>query len=482
MNTLLLGPLIGGLSHDHAHLWGRATGPGLLHAWMGHRPDLSDVDEVNWVGSSLPVTEATGFAGVVVVRGLQPDTHYYYTVTLSDEPPGPPEGEYPSFKTSPLPGTPVPFSFAFGSCFRPESADAGQIFRTIDERRKMDALRFILLLGDQIYADAYEHNGIGKVACNLQEYRDVYTYTWSRPPLRELLANLPAYTTLDDHEIDDDWHWLDDSRRWAAIPWWDQLERWIKGRPPQERHLPLKRVQDALQAYWEHQGMHAPGFDLPPQLNAVGQYELLSQDPGSLAYTFTFGAAAFFVLDTRTMRVCCRGERTMLGEGQWQALKIWLKAVKDAYPVKFLITSCSLLHPMWNDIPRDRWSGFPDERDRLLHYLAANGIEGVFLLAGDLHSSHAVYAELYGPDGRSLPLWEFCSTPFEQDPNRMARFTYAPLRSGPVRATRRAFCVSECNFGVVRVEFNERAQPHVEFQVYGIDGDLLGEVDTRSNP
>ena len=28
MSELLLGPVIGGLAHDHAHLWGRADGPG----------------------------------------------------------------------------------------------------------------------------------------------------------------------------------------------------------------------------------------------------------------------------------------------------------------------------------------------------------------------------------------------------------------------------------------------------------------------
>jgi phosphodiesterase/alkaline phosphatase D-like protein len=168
----------------------------------------------------------------------------------------------------------------------------------------------------------------------------------------------------------------------------------------------------------------------------------------------------------------------MLGEGQWLALKAWLLAVKDDYPVKFLVTSCSMLHPMWHDIPRDRWSGYPDERDRLLHYLAANGIQGVYLLAGDLHASHAVYAELYGPQGRSLPLWEFCSTPFEQDPNRLARYTYTPVRSGPVRTSRRLFSVSQFNFGMVSVEFSAGAQPIVAFQLVGADGSILGAVET----
>ncbi|MBU4224378.1 MAG: alkaline phosphatase D family protein, partial [Chloroflexi bacterium] len=167
------------------------------------------------------------------------------------------------------------------------------------------------------------------------------------------------------------------------------------------------------QAYWEHQGMHAPPFQIPLRVDHGTQYGLHRDDPGSLAYTFEFGAAAFFVMDTRTMRIKNRQEQMMLGEGQWQALEDWLLAVKDAYPLKFLVTSCAVLFSMWADIPRDRWSGFPKERDRLLHFLAANGIEGVYFLTGDLHSAHAISADLYGPNRQPLRIWEFCSTPFE---------------------------------------------------------------------
>ena len=473
MSDLLLGPVIGGLAHDTAYLWGRAGKPGTLHAWLGRKPDLSDA---RLAGTSLPLAAETGYAGVAVAGGLQPDSRYYYALTLSASSPNPGMEEFSSFTTAPAPGERITFSFAFGSCFRPESPEGGRIFHAIDEHRKADNLRFILLLGDQIYADAYQHNSIGKIACTLDEYREVYAYTWSRPPLRRLLANLPAYMILDDHEVDDDWHWLDNNRRGGTIPWWDRLARLLKGRPRQERRLPLKRVQDALQAYWEHQGMHAPGFELPPQLNPAGQYGLGSNDPGSLAYSFTFGAAAFFVLDTRSMRVRNPRESIMLGEGQWQALKTWLRAIKEAYPIKFLVTSCSLLHPMWHDIPRDRWSGFPGERDRLLHFLAANDMNGVYLLAGDLHSSHAVYAELFGSEGKTIPLWEFCSSPFEQDANRLARYTYQPLRSSPVKVTYRAFILHQVNYGVVQVDYSHRTRPHVTFQVHGKHGEKLEEV------
>jgi alkaline phosphatase D len=473
MQDLLLGPIIGGLTSTGAHLWGRASAAGELHAWLGNQPDLNDAFLAS---KSLPLVEDNGFAGVAPLSGLSPSTRYHYALTLSDRPPSPSLAPFPEFTTFPPDRERVSFSFAFGSCFRPQNENGGEIFNAVERMRQQKNLRFILMIGDQIYADAYPYNGIGKIACDLQEYRDVYTYTWSRPPLKHLLSNLPAFMILDDHEVDDDWRWLDKERRWAHIPWWDQVQRWFQRRPPQERYIPLKRVQDALQAYWEHQGMHSPHFELPPTLNVAGQYALPKGDPGSLAYTFTFGGAAFFVLDTRTMRVRNRRERSMLGAGQWNGLETWLLHVKDAYPVKFLVTSCALLFNMRLDIPRDRWSGFPRERDRLLHFLADNGIEGVYLLAGDLHSAHAVSAELYGPKERAIPLWEFCSTPFEQVPNTLARYTYRPPRSTAVKNQTLHFTLATNNFGVVRVEYDGSERPWVHYEVYGQDGSFLAEA------
>jgi len=176
------------------------------------------------------------------------------------------------------------------------------------------------------------------------------------------------------------------------------------------------------------------------------------------------------------MRVRRMTKRSMLGEGQWAALEAWLLRVKDIYPVKFLVTSCALLYRMWVDFPRDRWSGFPQERDRLLHFLAANGIQNVYLLAGDLHSAHAVRADLYGPEGSLLPLWEFCSSPFEQNPNTRSSRTYWPLRGEPIRSQHLAFTIARHNFGVVRVDYSDPARPGVRFQLFGREGELLGEA------
>jgi phosphodiesterase/alkaline phosphatase D-like protein len=467
MEGLILGPFIGGLSHKRVNLWGRAAGPGTLYAWIGREPKLSDAI---LAGQSLPLSDATGFAGVAPVSGLSPDTRYYYALTLEATQPGPGGGPYPSFTSFPLPGQPRPFSFAFGSCFRPDFQDSGRIFDQIRLRQPKDELRFILMLGDQIYADDYKHNRLGYVARSLEDYREVYRRSWASLYFQNMLLNLPVFMTLDDHEVDDDWTWTDSSRTKAQIPVWNRILRWIMRRSHFEWLIPVEAVRNALQAYWEHQAMHAPHFINPPDINQDGQYVLNRDDSGSFAYSFNFGAASFFVLDTRTRRVKNRYERSMLGEGQWQALENWLLSVKDDYPVKFIISSGSVLYDLWLDIARDRWSGFPDERRRLLSFLSANGIEGVYLLTGDLHSAHAVEAGLYGPDGRTLSLHEYCSSPFEQKPNWFSSRTYYPPRSLPLKRQSLRFVVSKTNFGVVHVTFEGNGKPKVTFDLYGEEG------------
>ena len=104
------------------------------------------------------------------VDDLAPDTLYDYTLTLDDARPAGPQGSFTSF---PPDREPRPFAFAFGSCFRPADADGGQIFNHLDGHRRAENLRFILLLGDQIYAHDKQHNQLKKVATTVEDYRDV---------------------------------------------------------------------------------------------------------------------------------------------------------------------------------------------------------------------------------------------------------------------------------------------------------------------
>ncbi|MBN2388056.1 MAG: alkaline phosphatase family protein [Anaerolineales bacterium] len=471
--TLILGPILGGLSENGVNLWGRAAGRGRLYAWIGRRSDLRDA---SLAARSAPLRPQDGYAGVAPVRGLRPATQYYYALTTRNVVPPVQEG-YPSFLTLPLPGQKKDFNFVFGSCFRPTGKESGQIFESIITHQGLEPLRFLMLLGDQIYPDDWKYNGLWmfgdgrrRVATSLEDYRNVYQHVWSNDPLRRLLRVLPTYMILDDHEVEDDWHWTTTQRLAANLSLITRLMRFLAGLPRAERQLLRPRVQSALQAYWEHQGMHAPLMPLPPRLDANGQYELERHAPGSLAYSFTVGAAAFFVLDTRTMRVRrWNGEHHMLGTSQWHILKEWLLDVKDKYPVKFLVSSSSILFNMWVDLLGDRWTGFPAERAELLRFIGENGIEGLHILTGDLHSGHAVRAEV-GPRGRRVPIWEFCASPFEQKCSRCSRLFYSPIPGNTIGRQKVFFTVGEPNYGVIRVTFSVPAKPGVEFQLYDTHG------------
>jgi alkaline phosphatase D len=474
MTELILGPIIGGLSDISANLWGRADKAGILRAWLGKKEDLSDA---RLTGISAPLQVQDGYAGVAPVSGLEPETNYYYDLRLDETSP-PIRKDYPKFTTFPVPGKASNFSFVFGSCFRPENREnGGRIFTSLEVQRAdldktpAEKLRFGLFIGDQIYSDDWKFNSLGKAAASLQDYRAVYEYTWSRPPFRNLLKNLPAFMTLDDHEVDDDWRWTDQNRSKATLSTWARFTRFLDDRPRSERILNVERVRNALKAYWEHQGMHAPPITIPPAFDEQSKYILESHHPGSLAYSFTYGAAAFFVLDTRTMRVKNRHEHSMLGNGQWQLLKKWLLNVRDKYPVKFLVSSSSVLDSMLGDFLGDRWSGFRNERDRLMRFIGDNHIENLYILSGDLHCSHSMTAEC-GPQFAPILIHEFCSSPFEQVCNKYARLLYTSIKTGSVHKPQRQFVVTKPNYGVVQVRFQGDGV-RVNFSLYGTDGSLL---------
>lgn len=478
MSHLILGPVVGGVTQSSALIWARADATGVLYAWVGSQPDLSDA---TLAGASLQLRAEDGFAGVAPIQNLSPNHRYYYAIHLgtgSQPPPDkvPADNLQGSFTTSPVVGVNQPFNFVFGSCFRPAKPDSGMIYQRIASLRLVEDLRFILLLGDQVYADDFQTNGLGRIALTLQDYRDVYQHDWANASFRTLLKDLPAFMTLDDHEVDDDWCWSDPERQIAHIPWWNRIERWLRGYPRSAWQISRQRVRDALQAYWEHQGMHAPHQEQSMAMTSTGQYQLEESDPGSLAYTFEFGGAAFFVMDTRTMRVRGSGERTMLGSGQWQLLESWLLSVKDRYPVKFLVSSGSVLFRMWADIPKDRWTGYTVERDRLLQFIAANDIQGVYILTGDLHSGHAIQAKLFGPGSQDLVVWEFCASPFEQKPNRLAKLTHANISSPALKDQYCHWIFPQANFGVVRVGFTSQGDAQVTFELRDEFGQLLGSA------
>jgi len=458
---LLLGPLVGDLSHDHVKLWGRAPSKSTLYAW------LDDGERIIQVGRTI-LDKRTGFAGVVQVNDLQPDTWYRYALTLSDE--RPPAASFGHFKTAPEPGQPKSFSFTFGSCFLPFRVESGLAFQRIE--RMHGKTSFLLMIGDQIYADLFKYNGLkDHIATSKDDYDEVYRYTWSNKYMRRLLKNLPVFMTLDDHEVDNDWHWRDPTREDGAIGWFTHTRRQLSRYPKDETDLTLERAQNALQSYWEHQGMHGPELLIPESIKR-NRVQLRPTEPFSFAYTFTYGQAAFFVMDTRSKRMRRFSKGEVLGIEQLLKFKTWLDNVKDVYPIKFVVTSSAFMHFLLGDYARDRWSGFPRERDRILRFIQEHEIEGVHFLTGDLHTGHAISVDIKGKNNKDIRVWEYCASPFEQKTNKMiSLLTLRRMRHKLWKNYKVHFSKAKINYGVVKVDYDNAGNPKVNFELHYMEKD-----------
>ena len=222
----------------------------------------------------------------------------------------------------------------------------------------------MLMLGDQIYADARAglldtQSPIEKL---LPRYRDAFGSSYG---FRKLAQRLPLYMVIDDHEINDDW----------------SLEQAQAG--SSSRVL----ASNAMEAFRAFQYSHGPGF--PADMTNPTQPVM------GFNYSYTHGGFPFIVLDTRTQRSRVP-ERRILHASQWRWLEQWLLAeqVKGVQP-KFIVSGSvlapGLLENSGYPAPRsaDNWQMSPGERQRLLSFIADKAIDNVVFVSSDYHCAAA---------------------------------------------------------------------------------------------
>ncbi len=201
-------------------------------------------------------------------------------------------------------------SFIVGSCRYPglfwKAKHADKIFgavrKEIDKNVNGITPRFVLMVGDQIYADMLNRHLPLGLADTYEEFQDRYINAFGSRNMRQLLRNVPTYMILDDHEIED--NWTQDRIRGSS-----------------KRML----FNLAIGAYMSYQWSHGP-----------------RSHRGRLYYNFDYGGYPFFVLDTRTQRFIDDAEddladNHMLGRpsldpdepSQLDILLAWLKNQQD---------------------------------------------------------------------------------------------------------------------------------------------------------
>jgi len=208
-------------------------------------------------------------------------------------------------------------------CF---SGDTRESYQPFSVMQAVQAQRpdFFLHLGDTIYADR------GGSARRLEEFWQKYRANRNDPFHRNCFATTSVYALWDDHEVADNY---------------------MPGHPL----APMG--QKAFLDYW------------PIRRSAA--------EPQRIYRSVRWGGAVeLFLLDARQYRN--PKSATMLGATQCEWLLDGLARSTAAF--KFVATTV----PMSGG-GGDRWDGYPQERDKIIHFINEKKLPGVVFLSADLH-------------------------------------------------------------------------------------------------
>lgn len=280
--------------------------------------------------------------------------------------------------------------FVVGSCQYPAGL-LDQQLAEVSYRRMASRIRsadipegsVLLLLGDQIYADA----SAGLLGQSSWAERYAQRYTAAEAISSVAVRHLRVMTMLDDHELNNDWEP-------HSVPLWQQY---------------LEHGRNVYSIYGR----------------GIRSRPLQPKEP--LYYTFTWdglgldqGGLPFFVADSRTERehrTATSAKTAHIFSGtQMQALKDWLVQPDHQALPKFIAMPAMLLprrlatrsdpSTSWRS---DAWDGYPASLHSLLGFIAHQQIQRVVFLSGDEHLACRAEITLTAPKLPPVRAWSFHS-------------------------------------------------------------------------
>ena len=230
-------------------------------------------------------------------------------------------GELPWFQRFLSGATLDSVSFVMGSCWYPgtwiDHHGSDRLFTKIRaEITKVDGIDSLLLVGDQIYADAYY--GIFDIAENRERFQQSYRRAFKSDKAAWVLRQVPTYFAIGDHEFREHYP--------AAIA----------GDAPDTL---IGLGNEGAQEAWNYQMHH---HNPPP---APSNPRILHVD-NRLWYSFESAGFRFFVFDTRSERHATpKGAPQLISDAQRNGFKQWVGALEqypDGKPI-FLVTGSPLV-------------------------------------------------------------------------------------------------------------------------------------------
>jgi len=216
--TMIIGPIIGKVTNSTARVLFEFNQNAVITVTLTD-PSGTQFNTTKSVTGGVPVPFA--------FQGLTAETRY--TVSLNDSVTNMTESYFTT-----LGGPTGKLNFAVTSCMdrfvQASKEDDADLWADMLRRVQNGEIEYLLQTGDQLYMDdPFGNPTIAKpyYACQqifnqtsrdqwdsrrgecLELLRNEYRQTFSIPTMRETLAKVPSLTIFDDHEIRDDWGYLD---------------------------------------------------------------------------------------------------------------------------------------------------------------------------------------------------------------------------------------------------------------------------------
>jgi alkaline phosphatase D len=349
---LMGGPMLGDIKENGVSIWVRPS---------NELPIDIKVIALNNNTESVYTLKPTaaGKDERLIINDLSPSMKYKYVVTSQDI-----ILANGVFQTTPRMDDKKPVKITFGSCFHKIGLHNPNLINTILKREP----NAMVLIGD-IAVDDRENN----FSMHRSDYllRDI-SHAW-----KKLAANVPLYTSWDDH---------------------DYLNNDLSGVPKRF----TEKDREELRKLW-HQNWNNPQNDVE-----------------GIYFNTRIGQVELIILDTRSCReIEKRGEYgSYLGTEQLE----WLKSILENSTATFKVISSGT---MWSDYisnGKDSWGTWDTlAREEIFDFIEMENIPGVLLISGDRHGARGF--TIPRPSGFKLFEFEAASLGGVPGPSAMAKKT-----------------------------------------------------------
>lgn len=196
----------------------------------------------------------------------------------------------------------------------------------------------VVLLGDQIYADATA--GLLDPLTKYERFRYPYRQAFGNPAAQRLMSHIPVYLAVDDHEYRDNWRGSTTFDNGLGLA---QRSAREEGAAREER---VSREERSAREEREFQYSRSMAW-----LFQMHHDNAWNGDHVRLWYDCQCGGYPLFVLDTRFQRRLSANDRTrLLDAEQFEAFERWLEQQASGLAPVIFLASGSPLGPVSRDL------------------------------------------------------------------------------------------------------------------------------------